>query len=411
MIKTVFIEGFDYAEHIPNGSKIGLIGCSDCAAVFRTADSKTMEAVKEKLLETGEIVFCISLDSPCDQRMLRQAILSIPDFDCAEYIVILACEAGSRSLGTLLLKQNKNIRVISPLKTSGYKIIQTDNTHSVPCVFCDTCLFPDKSTLCPVAECPMHRTDGPCQNRVDKECILDSFRECSWLRSPKLNQDNSTNCKCSNVLNNRCCFLLPPFKTLEHLRSFSALLKKSSIFSLRQKPLFFLQGGADALEVSAQALFLLNDEICGDRDVSKYVSGYIGITLDYTRINFASLCGIMNTANAINCKFLFLKEPSAEVVTYPSNSAVLSKISSLDLIKESLKINRDFIICSQNMFSHSADVKLSENQCLLGVNHIFKAPISSSKSILNYSDFKPSNLYNLENYDNLEIASIVKAMQ
>jgi hypothetical protein len=175
MIKTEFIKDFDYSAHIPEGSKIGLIGCSKCAALFKTADTQTMEKVRDFLALSWEVVFTLSIDSPCDQRVFKQISRSVPRFDLPDVYVVLACEAGARSIGGYVKK------AVCPLKTLGYTMISSDNVHHLPCLCCKECLFPDKSMLCPVTVCPLNRTDGPCQNRINDKCIADNLKRCAWL--------------------------------------------------------------------------------------------------------------------------------------------------------------------------------------------------------------------------------------
>ena len=43
MIKTTFDENFDIKAAIPEGARVGILGCSSCAAVCRTGIPKELK--------------------------------------------------------------------------------------------------------------------------------------------------------------------------------------------------------------------------------------------------------------------------------------------------------------------------------------------------------------------------------
>lgn len=184
MITTRFDPSFDIEKEIPAGSKVGVIACSDCAAVCRTADTKTLDRLCGDIAARGcEIVFRASFDSPCDQRLLKYISKSVPRFFEADLYLLLTCVAGSQSAAGYLaaMRPEGGFSVSTPLLTTGFSTIGARGEHVAACVFCGECVFLDRSVPCPVAGCPVSKKDGPCQTRVDDSCVTDAKRKCSWL--------------------------------------------------------------------------------------------------------------------------------------------------------------------------------------------------------------------------------------
>lgn len=181
MIVSEFDPAYDLAGRIPAGAKVGIIGCADCAAAYGTGDTKRIEAVAESLAGHARIVFTASLESPCDQRAFRLFSRALDGFDEVEALVVLACEAGARSIGDRLRAEGRKVPVLSPLRTRGFAWTRTDGRAVPACLFCPDCGFPDRNGPCPVAACPAHRRDGPCQERDGDACVADGALRCPWL--------------------------------------------------------------------------------------------------------------------------------------------------------------------------------------------------------------------------------------
>lgn len=182
MIKTEFDGSFDLKAAIAPGTRVAIIGCANCASVFGTGDTKRIKEVSDQLKDHCSVVVATSVDSPCDQRVLRYLLKTVPRLEEAEILVVLACEAGSRSVGTLLAEQGRSSRTtISPVRTVDFCVMGSNGQPAKACRFCDLCHSTDKERLCPVASCPVARLDGPCQNRLCDDCVVDPSRKCSWL--------------------------------------------------------------------------------------------------------------------------------------------------------------------------------------------------------------------------------------
>jgi hypothetical protein len=182
MIRTEFDDQIDLKKKIPGDATVGIIGCSDCSAVYGTSGSKRIKSIKEELANHCQICFTSSLNAPCDQRGFRLLAKNIDQLCTVDYLIVLACEAGSRSIGDFLQQNGaKKTIIITPVKTKGFSWIDTKNNSQNACIFCSECTRPERTGNCPVALCPLHRSDGPCQNRQGNSCVLDEGKECAWL--------------------------------------------------------------------------------------------------------------------------------------------------------------------------------------------------------------------------------------
>jgi len=181
LIRTEFDDELNLLELIPCGGKTGILACSNCSAVYGTGDTKRIDDILEKIKGHCEVVFTTSIDSPCDLRLLNYVLPTIEGFESVEFIIVLSCVAGKKSIGHVLKKKKLKIEIINPVKTEDFSIIKSKNHSVKACVFCDECSFPDLNDFCPVASCPAYKKDGPCQNRTSNKCVMNSEIDCVWL--------------------------------------------------------------------------------------------------------------------------------------------------------------------------------------------------------------------------------------
>jgi hypothetical protein len=183
MIKSRIDKSFDYKKAIEKGATAGIIGCSDCASVYQAGDTKTIERVSEELSGHCKIIFKASIDSPCDQRILRYISKTVDGFLGPEYYIVLTCVAGVQSIANFITasRPRESFRIISPVVTEDFSIISSGGTSYKACIFCSECVFDERSVFCPVANCPINKKDGPCQTRVSDKCVVSESRICSWI--------------------------------------------------------------------------------------------------------------------------------------------------------------------------------------------------------------------------------------
>jgi hypothetical protein len=186
MIQTRFDDSKDLLKLIGAGAKVGIVACSDCAAAFKTSDTKRVNQICERFSGRNEILFRLSVSSPCDGRVFARLAKTAPRFGEAECYIVLACEAGLRTvsayIGEAKASSGADFKIVSPVITMSYAMIDADNQPYNACIFCGECRFEGRIGPCPVANCPAHKKEGPCQDRADDFCAHGAERrKCSWL--------------------------------------------------------------------------------------------------------------------------------------------------------------------------------------------------------------------------------------
>lgn len=186
MIRTRFDDSKDLKLAVAPGLKAGIIACSDCAAVFHTSDTRRVRQVCEALEGRNEILFRLSVSSPCDGRVFARMAATAPRFLDADCYIVLACEAGLRVISSYIRGSRGagggEFRIVSPVVTMGYAMVDPEGRPHASCIFCPECGFAGGEGPCPVAGCPAHKPEGPCQDRQGDICPYGAERrKCSWL--------------------------------------------------------------------------------------------------------------------------------------------------------------------------------------------------------------------------------------
>ncbi len=181
MIRTRAIPISDLLARVPEGASVGILGCGDCAAVLNTGGTRQVEELAGRFEGRNPVVFRTVLEAPCDQRVLRRLVQFIPEFDRASFVIVLACPAGVQSLASLVKTEGRPPVVVAGLVASGLGLITSQGARTDACIFCPECTFDPNAGLCPIALCPLHKGDGPCQNRLaDDHCPVSPSRRCIW---------------------------------------------------------------------------------------------------------------------------------------------------------------------------------------------------------------------------------------
>lgn len=189
MIKTRFDDSIDLLKLIPPGAGVGIIACADCAAAFKTSDTRRVKQISDLLKDRNDILFKLSAGAPCDQRVFGRLAPGAPGFAEAGCYIVLACEAGLRSVSGYIAEIKKargesEFKIISPVRTLSCVAVDSRGFDYNACIFCDECRCESKDGgPCPIANCPLHKTDGPCQDRTGDICTHGGIegRKCSWL--------------------------------------------------------------------------------------------------------------------------------------------------------------------------------------------------------------------------------------
>lgn len=366
MIRTEWRESFDLLKAIEPGSRVGILGCSDCSSVYRTGDTKRIEQTISLIQDHCKVAFATSLGSPCDQRSLRLLLKSRPEFLEVDTIIVLACVAGSSSLADLLvnLAGATRPRVVSPVATCDFTIIGRDSVSRRACRFCKTCLFSQGEEtpghingLCPVAVCPVGRSDGPCQSRVSDNCVICSDMICSWLSHGSETDSLPFPARetCTETFGNPY-LLLSTGHAMDYSRNWITALEEHQCML---KVIFDSMAGIRACTAIAGNASLFLNGVKGDS--RKLLS--LGICIDTLQISREVLYSELLTARETGVDTLLLRDPSA---VQNWGCCPLGTTEILEIIASDFA--GDFTVIVANSFLREADLELLSRQFILGVD-------------------------------------------
>lgn len=180
MQRTVPIPPQRLADEIPEGARVFVLGCGDCATRERYGGPVECAATAEALMAEGVTVIGHSApaegDGICDLRVARSAIqASAEALTQADTIVLLSCPQGIPAV-----ERAGSLRVIA-----GTQIVVGGETGGgratvEECQSCAQCIARAAGGLCPHAFCPKHLINGPCGGAQAGRCEVLPRRPCVW---------------------------------------------------------------------------------------------------------------------------------------------------------------------------------------------------------------------------------------
>jgi ferredoxin len=164
-------------ESIAAYRKLGIIGCGGCAAVCQTGGTKQVEELAEQL-DDKEIVFTFQMDEPCDQRILSRELRRISQrLQDVDALIILACGIGVQTTAAATGKP-----CVTGLDTVFPGTVVHSMNYAEICLTCGECVLNMTGGICPRALCPKGILNGPCAEKTDEKCSVNSDIECVWVR-------------------------------------------------------------------------------------------------------------------------------------------------------------------------------------------------------------------------------------
>ncbi len=160
--------------------RLAIIGCGGCAAVCQTGGTKQVEEMAQAL-DGKEIVFTFQIDEPCDQRILSRELRRISGrLAKTEALLILACGIGVQAMALAVDKP-----CLTGLDTVFPGMVAHSDNYSETCMACGECVLNITATICPRTRCPKGIPNGPCSEKVDETCSVNSEMECIWVSIDK----------------------------------------------------------------------------------------------------------------------------------------------------------------------------------------------------------------------------------
>ena len=170
----------DIDEALSRYKKIGIIGCASCASVCLTGGSKEVREMEKHLAASGkEVTFTISIDEPCDKRVLKEDIRFVEDeMESTEAVVVLSCGTGVQTIGEFIGK-----KVVAG--TDSKYIAQTEHIgeYNALCGGCDECRLNFTGGVCTITLCPKGLLNGPCEGHNGINCEVYESKECVFMKS------------------------------------------------------------------------------------------------------------------------------------------------------------------------------------------------------------------------------------
>ena len=167
-------------EALNKYKRIGIVGCASCASVCLTGGSKEVKEMEKHLVNAGkEVPFTISIDEPCDKRVLKEDIRFVEDeLADTEAILVLSCGTGVQTIGEYTGK-----KVVTGVD-SRY-IAQTEHIgeYNALCGGCDECRLNFTGGVCTVTLCPKGLLNGPCEGHNGINCEVAEESKCVFMKS------------------------------------------------------------------------------------------------------------------------------------------------------------------------------------------------------------------------------------
>lgn len=160
--------------------RIGIVGCASCASVCLTGGSKEVKEMEKHLTNAGkEVAFTISIDEPCDKRVLKEDIRFVEDeLIGTEAIVVLSCGTGVQTIGEYTGK-----KVIVGVDSKFIAQTEHIGEYNALCGGCDECRLNFTGGVCTITLCPKGLLNGPCEGHNGINCEVDENSKCVFMKS------------------------------------------------------------------------------------------------------------------------------------------------------------------------------------------------------------------------------------
>jgi len=156
--------------------RIAIVACGGCAAVCQASGTKQVEDLV-RVLDDKDIVFSIHVDQPCDQRILSRELKRVSErLKKCDAVLVLACGTG-----TQLVSAAVNAPCITGLNTLFSGAVIRSGNYAEKCDACGQCTLNVTAGICPRSLCPKNIANGPCSEKLDDKCSVDSESECVWV--------------------------------------------------------------------------------------------------------------------------------------------------------------------------------------------------------------------------------------
>jgi ferredoxin len=153
-----------------------IVGCAACATKCQAGGEKEVEAMKKELARAGKkISGTIILDTPCDGRIVKKELISLPAVRKSDALLIMTCGVGLQTIGKLVDKVL--IPALNPLFVGTTERI---GRYYEYCSLCGDCRLDKFGGFCPLTRCAKGLLNGPCGGARDGKCEVNDETDCIW---------------------------------------------------------------------------------------------------------------------------------------------------------------------------------------------------------------------------------------
>ena len=158
-------------------TKVGLIGCGNCATACQTGGEKDLAEMKEYLEAHGKQVVGTAIPDECCQKLLVKKEVKVFKDSGAEAIVCMACGDGAQTIAA-----NLKLPVYPSNNTMFLGQVERVGVFNEACRMCGDCVVGSTGGICPITQCAKSLVNGPCGGQKDGKCEVNPDNDCAWIK-------------------------------------------------------------------------------------------------------------------------------------------------------------------------------------------------------------------------------------
>ena len=158
-------------------TRVGLIGCGNCATACQTGGEKDLAEMKEYLEAHGKQVVGTAIPDECCQKLLVKKEVKVFKDSGAEAIVCMACGDGAQTVAA-----NLKLPVYPSNNTMFLGQVERVGVFNEACRMCGDCVVGSTGGICPITQCAKSLVNGPCGGQKDGKCEVNPVNECAWIK-------------------------------------------------------------------------------------------------------------------------------------------------------------------------------------------------------------------------------------
>jgi hypothetical protein len=164
---------------LSRASKVFVVGCGTCTAVFRTGGRDEVLAMVEALREAGkEVTGWLVIPTTCDDLTLGALKEHAREISATDALLVTSCSLGVQTVADALPE-----KPVYPAVDTMFIGKEGDlGAYREICVQCGECVIGRTGGICPVTSCAKGMMNGPCGGMNEGKCEADKTKDCVWVQ-------------------------------------------------------------------------------------------------------------------------------------------------------------------------------------------------------------------------------------